>query len=86
MGEGSILIDESSRAARNPYTPPEVLATLSNHKYWDVRWDVAENPNTSSDTLASMVNDVDLDVRYRVAENPNTPYGIWVRKVGRVLP
>ena len=38
--------------ARNPNTPPEVLAKLAEDEYWDIRQAVAENPNTPPEVLA----------------------------------
>ena len=59
--------------ARNPNTPPEILARLANDNDYYVIQYVAGNPNTPPETLERLANDEDYGVLYCVAENPNTP-------------
>ena len=58
--------------ARNPNTPPEILARLANDNNWGVRCRVAYNPNTSPENLERLANDDDYWVSFRVARNLNT--------------
>jgi hypothetical protein len=58
--------------AKNPNTPPEILARLANDNNWGVRCRVAENLNTSPETLERLANDEDYCIRWHVAFNPNT--------------
>jgi hypothetical protein len=53
--------------ARNPRTPPDVLARLAGDRTWHVRRDVALNPNALPVTLVVLSGDPDERVR-RTAE------------------
>jgi hypothetical protein len=59
--------------AKNPATPPAVLATLANDENWEVRRAAAYNPATPPAALALLVNEEDLDVRQAAVENSATP-------------
>ena len=76
--------------ARNPKTPPEVLAELAKDEYKYIRARVAGNRSTPLETFIELARDEDDSVRYSVAQNPSTPpeilaelakdEGKWVRE------
>ena len=57
---------------RNPNTPPEILAQLSEDKDVKIRLGIARNPNTPPEILAQLSTDEANYVRFMVAQNPNT--------------
>ena len=60
--------------AKNPKTPPEVLADLVGRRGWSRLFkNVAHNPSTPAETLLVLSRDEDNDVRAGVASNPNVP-------------
>ena len=60
-------------AARNPSTPPAVLATLATDQDSDVRYWAARNPSTPPAALAALATDTYSYVRAQAARNPSTP-------------
>lgn len=64
------------RVARNPSTPPEILAKLAEDPYVYVVTAVAQNPNTPSDVLYSMAANSPKLVQSYIALNPNCPENI----------
>ena len=61
------------KLAKNPSTPPEVLAKLANDKGKYVRQEVAKNPSTPPEVLAKLANDEVKFIRDEVRDNPNAP-------------
>ena len=62
-----------SGTARNPNTPPSVLAFLAAHPDKFVRIAAAANPNLGAGVLAELARDDEDDVRVAAAQHPNTP-------------
>jgi hypothetical protein len=61
------------KKAKDPNTPPEILAQLAQHENKNVRAHVAVNPSTPPEALAQLAQDESGHVRYDVARNPSTP-------------
>ncbi|MDR2637547.1 MAG: hypothetical protein LBB55_04345, partial [Zoogloeaceae bacterium] len=59
--------------AKNPDTPPEILAGLVNDEFYWVRLAVAAHPRTPPEVLVMLARDADEDVREKVAEHPHVP-------------
>ena len=76
-------VSSRKELAKNPNTPPHVLATLANHKDSDMRKLVAQNPLTPAETLTQLATDKSscrlnsqkarYFVREAVVSNSNTP-------------
>ena len=75
-------------AARDPTTPPDVMAVLAVDRDWCVRWRVADNPAAPADVLARLASDPDAEVRARAAMQAHilrispTPWFTWRHRSG----
>ena len=68
------------RLAKDPGTPPEVLAELAGDIDDGVRWVVAENVNTPLEALHRLAADADRYVRTAAAYNPTRRRHVPVRE------
>ena len=66
-------VGERRNLAKDPNTPAEILARLSEDGHRWVRRGVAYNSNTPTEVLVRLSGDEDSDVRDWVARNPNAP-------------
>lgn len=66
-------------AARDPSTPADTLAILSEDDSFWVRAEVAANPSTPADILARLSTDAPVHVRTAVAGNPAAPADVLAR-------
>lgn len=60
-------------AVSNISCPKDLLATLSTHRFKEIRDSVAFNPSTPSEILKNLATDVETRVRVSVALNDNSP-------------
>ncbi len=73
-GAGDLHHEETDAIARDPQTPPDVLAKLAKDRWWSVRMAVAGNPNTPWDTFLTLARDRENpSVRHAVANSPRIP-------------
>jgi Leucine rich repeat variant len=66
--------------ARNPNTPPDILAKLVADNS-DVRYELSKNRNTTAETLSVLAEDKTSTVRYWVANHMDTPVEALIKLV-----
>jgi hypothetical protein len=66
-------VEKAKSAAKDPSTPPEVLAKLATLKDRATLHAVADNPSTPVTTLNDLSKDSDAWIKSGVASNPSTP-------------
>ena len=76
-------------AARDPTTPPDVLATLASDSDPEVRYHAARSPSAPTDVLAILAGDGDAEVRAKATMYAHalrispTPWFTWRDRHGR---
>lgn len=67
------LLDLYRQVARNPSTPPDILAELAHHEDVYVVRNVARNRSTPPQTFFELARHEDAEVIWAVFDNPSSP-------------